>query len=114
MSVGSCTITNTQITTLLFCRDRASSIGLGALSRQRWTLRSFFALLARAGLPVVRFHDLHHSCATLLLAGVHVKVVREVLGHSNIGLTLDTYSHVLPSMQADAAAKMEALFTAAN
>ncbi len=76
-------------------------------------LRSFQPLLAQVGLAV-RFHDLRHSCATLLLlAGVHVKVVSEMLGHSNIGLTLDTYSHVLPSMQADAAAKMEALFTVA-
>jgi Site-specific recombinase XerC len=77
-------------------------------------LRSFLPLLDRAGVPTIRFHDLRHSCATLLLlAGVHVKVVSEMLGHSNIGLTLDTYSHVLPSMQADAVAKMEALFTVA-
>lgn len=77
-------------------------------------LRSFLPLLDRAGLPAIRFHDLRHSFATLLLlAGVHVKVVSEMLGHSNIGLTLDSYSHVLPSMQADAVAKMEALFTAA-
>jgi integrase len=77
-------------------------------------LRSFLPLLDRAGVPAIRFHDLRHSCATLLLlAGVHVKVVSEMLGHSNIGLTLDTYSHVLPSMQADAVAKMEALFTVA-
>jgi integrase len=76
--------------------------------------RSFRPLLARAGLPAIRFHDLRHSCATLLLlAGVHVKVVSEILGHSNIGITLDTFSHVLPSMQAEAAAKMEALFTVA-
>lgn len=74
--------------------------------------RSFRPLLAQAGLPAVRFHDLRHTAATLLLlAGVHVKVVSEMLGHSSVSLTLDTYSHVLPSMQADAAAKMEALFT---
>lgn len=77
-------------------------------------LRSFLPLLNRAGVPAIRFHDLRHSCATLLLlSGVHAKVVSEILGHSNIGLTLETYSHVLPSMQADAVAKMEALFTVA-
>ncbi len=59
----------------------------------------------------MRFHDLRHSAATLLLAmGVHVKVVQELLGHSNITTTLNTYSHVLPSMQQDAMSKMSDLF----
>ncbi len=63
------------------------------------------------GLPRMRFHDLRHSAATLLLAmGVHVKVVQELLGHSNITTTLNTYSHVLPSMQQDAMSKMSDLF----
>jgi len=77
--------------------------------------RSFYPLLERAGIPRgFRFHDLRHSAATLmLLQGVHVKVVSEMLGHSAVSLTLDVYSHVLPSMQADAAAKVEALLTAA-
>lgn len=57
----------------------------------------------------VRFHDLRHTCATLLLqAGVHPKVVSEMLGHSTVTITLDTYSHVLPSMQQDAVARLEA------
>jgi integrase len=77
-------------------------------------LRSFRPLLEQAGLPAVRFHDLRHTAATLLLlAGVHVKVVSEMMGHANIAITLDTYSHVLPTMQADAVGKMEALFTVA-
>lgn len=64
-------------------------------------------------LPRVRFHDLRHSHATqLLLAGVHAKVVSERLGHSSIQLTLDVYAHVLPSMQEDAAAKINAAFGA--
>jgi integrase len=67
--------------------------------------------LKRAGLPHVRFHDLRHAHATLmLLQGVHPKVVSERLGHSSIGVTLDTYSHVLPGMQAEAAQAFDALF----
>ena len=58
----------------------------------------------------MRFHDLRHTAATLLLAqGVHPKVVQEMLGHSTVSLTLDTYSHVIPGLQEEAAAKMEAL-----
>jgi integrase len=72
--------------------------------------RSFYPLLERAGLPRMRFHDLRHTAATLLLAqGVHPKIVQEMLGHSTISLTLDTYSHVIPGLQEEAAAKMEAL-----
>lgn len=57
----------------------------------------------------IRFHDLRHTHATLLLRqGVHVKVVSERLGHSTVGITLDTYSHVLPDMQEGATAKLEA------
>jgi len=67
--------------------------------------------LRRAGLPHVRFHDLRHGHATLMLMrGVHPKVVSERLGHSSIGITLDTYSHVLPGMQAEAAQAFDALF----
>jgi integrase len=70
--------------------------------------RSLRPLLAKAGLPTIRFHDLRHSAATLLLAqGVHPKVVQELLGHSSIALTLDVYSHVLPTLQEEAAASME-------
>jgi integrase len=62
-------------------------------------------------LPYLRFHDLRHSHATLmLLAGIHPKIVSERLGHSSIGLTLDTYSHVLPSMQQQAADAFDELF----
>jgi len=70
--------------------------------------RSFKPLLKRAGLPDVRFHDLRHTCATLLLGrNVNPKIVSEMLGHSTIAITLDTYSHVLPNMQESAARALE-------
>jgi integrase len=69
--------------------------------------RSFRPLLERAGIRRIRFHDLRHTAATLLLGeGVHPKVVSEMLGHSSVQLTLDTYSHVTPTMQQEAATKM--------
>lgn len=70
--------------------------------------RHFKPLLGRAGLPDIRFHDLRHVCATLLLSeGVSVKVVQEVLGHSSVSVTMDVYSHVLPDMQERAAEAMD-------
>jgi integrase len=71
-----------------------------AINRHNLITRSFKPLLARAGLPEIRFHDLRHTCATLMLCGkIHPKVVQELLGHANVTITLDTYSHVLPNMQ---------------
>lgn len=70
--------------------------------------RSFGPLLKQAKLPVIRFHDLRHTCATLLLGrNVNPKIVSEMLGHSSISITLDTYSHVLPDMQDSAARALE-------
>jgi integrase len=70
---------------------------------------NFATLIRRKKFPHVRFHDLRHSHATQLLKhGVHPKVVSERLGHSKIGITLDTYSHVMPGMQEEAAQKMDA------
>ena len=69
--------------------------------------RSFKPLLKKASLPEIRFHDLRHTCATLLLGrGVHPKLVQELLGHATISMTLDTYSHYLPSMGDQAASAM--------
>jgi integrase len=68
-------------------------------------VRSFKRALERAGLPAMRFHDLRHSCATLLLVqGVAPRVVMEILGHSQISLTMDTYTSVIPALQEEAAA----------
>jgi integrase len=70
--------------------------------------KDFKDTLKKAGLPDIRFHDLRHTAATLMLQqGTHPKIVQERLGHSNISLTMDTYSHVLPSMQEEAAEKMD-------
>ena len=60
----------------------------------------------------MRFHDLRHTFATvLLLGGIHPKVVQEMLGHANISQTMDTYSHVLPDMQEVAVAAMDEVFS---
>jgi integrase len=81
----------------------------------RNTERHFKHLLEKAELPKIRFHDLRHTAATLLfLEGVHPKVVQELLGHSQISVTMDTYSHVLPSMQKDAAEKMNRIISVAK
>lgn len=67
-----------------------------------------------SGQPRIRFHDLRHTHATLaLMAGIHPKVVQERLGHSSITVTMDTYSHAIPAMQADAADRIAALVDAA-
>lgn len=85
----------------------------GPVRKSNLVRRSFLPLLKRAGLPRIRFHDLRHTAATLLLLqGVHPKVVQERLGHSQISITLDTYSHVLPSMGREAAAKLDTLLGA--
>lgn len=62
----------------------------------------------RADLPHIRFHDLRHTHATLLLSkDINVKVISERLGHSKISVTLDTYSHVIPSMQQEVTNTLE-------
>ena len=70
----------------------------------------FTKAVRAAGVPVIRFHDLRHTCATIALTqGVPAKVVQEMLGHSSISITLDLYTHVVPGMQNDAAAKIDAV-----
>ncbi len=76
--------------------------------------RSFRRLLKRAGLREVRFHDLRHSCASYLLSqGVPAGAIMELLGHSEIRLTLDTYTHVLPALQEETATVMDAFLQTA-
>ena len=73
--------------------------------------RAFKAALRRAGLPeTFRFHDMRHTCATLLLRqGVNPKYVADLLGHADVSLTLNVYSHVLPDMGDAAAGAMDAV-----
>ena len=71
---------------------------------------TFGQMIKKTGLPHIRFHDLRHTHATLMLkGGVHPKIVSERLGHANIGITLDTYSHVVPGLQEAAALRFDAL-----
>ncbi len=88
---------------LVFCSGTGTPLSIPSL-----TYRYFRPILKEADLPQIRLYDLRHSCATLLLmAEENPKVVSERLGHSTIVLTLDTYSHVLPTMQQRATAKLE-------
>jgi integrase len=74
-------------------------------------LRHFYKVREKAQLPDIRFHDLRHTAATFLLKeNVHPKIVQEMLGHSSIILTLDTYSHIIPDIQKEAANKMDSIF----
>ena len=78
-------------------------------------LKRLHRALAIAGLPTMRVHDLRHTAATILLtAGIHPKVVQEMLGHSTIGATLDIYSHVAPALHAEAAAHFDSVLAAAS
>ena len=75
----------------------------------RNTSRAFTATLKRAGLPAIRFHDLRHSFASLLIAqGAHPKFISEQLGHASSQITLDRYSHLFDQSYADESAKLEA------
>jgi integrase len=77
--------------------------------------QTFLPILNRVGLPDIRLYDLRHTAATLALTvGVSPKVVSEQLGHSSAAFTLDVYSHVLPRMQDDAAAKVESALMGAS
>lgn len=91
-----------QDSDLVFCHPDGSPLRPNSISH------GFRKIAARVGLPALRFHDLRHTHATLLLKqGVHPKIVSERLGHSSIAITLDTYSHVLPGLQEDAAKRFD-------
>jgi integrase len=84
----------------------ATNVGT-PLNPENVVKRSLKPLLKRADLPEIRFHELRHTCATLLMGrGVRPKLVQELLGHATIAMTLDTYSHYLPSMGDQASGAM--------
>jgi len=90
---------------LVFCNR------YGSFLRPDRVRKQFQQLLVDAGLPYMSFHDLRHSAATIFMKmGVPPKVVQEILGHSNINITLGIYSHVLPGMQDEAMGKWDHLF----
>jgi integrase len=92
---------------LVFANQVGRPIPAGNLLR-----RSFEPLLKKASLPRMRFHDLRHTSATLLLGeGIHPKIVSEMLGHTRISTTLDLYSHVTPTMQRQAAEAFEVILS---
>jgi integrase len=90
---------------LVFCNQYGNYLSTSTLQV------TFKRLLKSAGLPNVRFHDLRHSAATILLGmNVNPKIVQELLGHSTISMTLDIYSHVLPTMQQEVTNRLNDLF----
>ena len=89
-------------TDLVFTSERGTPL------EPRNAARLFQRMRRKAGLPYRRFYDLRHTCATLLLVqGVRPRVVMEILGHSQISLTMNTYSHVIPTLQKEAASRTD-------
>lgn len=91
--------------------DLIVATSLGTPVSPRNLLRSFKRILNEADLPDIRFHDVRHTHATLMLQqGVHPKIVSERLGHADTRITLDIYSHVFPNMQKSAVERFEKMF----
>jgi integrase len=91
---------------LIFCDERG-----GFLRKSNVTRRGFRSIMKRAGVPTIRFHDLRHCAASLLLAaGINPLIIKERLGHERVETTLSVYSHLMKTAQAEAAAKMDAVF----
>lgn len=127
------TITLPQVAISALVRHRARQEQERAFAGERWQQTGFIftttigtpldgttvthrfqAMLKAAGLRRIRFHDLRHTCATLLLAqGVHPRVIMEILGHSQIAITMNLYAHVIPAMQKEVAAQMDAVLAPA-
>jgi integrase len=92
--------------------DYVFCTSLGTHLNPNEVVKEFKKLLKQGGLPDIRFHDLRHSSASLLLSlGVHPKIVQELLGHTQISMTMDVYSHVLPVMHREAINTLNTAFT---
>jgi integrase len=88
--------------------DLIVATSIGTPIGPRNLLRNFYRILEKGNLPKIRFHDLRHTHATLMLQqGEHPKIVSERLGHANTRITMDIYSHVLPNMQQEAVERFE-------
>ena len=103
-----------QAEELLRCGVRQGDDGLvlrradGETIQPRSLTHEFARLIKKTGLRRIRFHDLRHTHLThCLMAGMHPKIASERAGHSNVSITLDVYSHILPGMQKDAVAKLD-------
>jgi integrase len=108
-SVEQATAKSWTDTGLIFTREDGQALHPEVVSR------FFRQALKRTALPTIRLHDLRHTHATLALrAGIHPKVVSERLGHATVSITLDTYSHAIPAMQGEAAARIAELVFAAR
>ncbi|MCY3842726.1 MAG: tyrosine-type recombinase/integrase [Acidobacteria bacterium] len=95
-----------QDTGLVFTTGIGTAVGTHSLHA------TFKGMLCAAGLPDIRYHDLRHTAATLLLAqGVDVRTIMETLGHAQVSLTLNTYAHVVPALRREAAARMDAILS---
>ncbi|MGA7731122.1 MAG: tyrosine-type recombinase/integrase [Chloroflexia bacterium] len=100
-------------------RSLNQAVKLGLIARNPYDasniIHQFHRSLERVGLSRIKFHELRHTCASLLLAqGVPMKVVQEILGHSDYYLTANTYSHVVPELKREAADRLDALFASNN
>lgn len=92
--------------------DAVFTMPSGRALQPRFIFLEFQRLTKQASVPSIRIHDLRHGAATLALgAGIHPKVVSEMLGHSSVAITMDLYSHVTPTVAADAAGRIAALLT---
>jgi integrase len=109
---------NRQLQEKMLAGSRWQEIGfvftttIGTPLDARNVVRKYHALLKKADLSLHRFHDLRHSCASLLLAkGVPLKTVSDILGHSQLSITADFYAHVVPEMRREAMNLMDSILT---
>ena len=96
----------------IYFRPQLAAMSIdGRIMHPRWISKKWAELVKTSGLPARNFHHLRHAYATAMLStGIHIKTASERLGHSSTGITLDLYSHVLPSVQQEAAERIGEAF----
>ncbi len=96
----------------MVCKEDGAPYDPDYISRNYRRVMKDYKICEKLKIPYIRFHDLRHTYATLLLtADVNPKVVAELMGHSTVSMTLNTYSHVLPSLKENAISKLENLLS---